>query len=105
LKAQRAGHEISGTDLSPETLNAISERMAAADPQANLELALACPACGEAWNSALEIVSFFWSEIHAWATLLLQEVHLLASAYGWREAEILSMNPARRQTYLDLIRA
>ena len=36
------------------------------------------------------------------ALRLLGHVHALARAYGWREADILAMSPARRQVYLDL---
>jgi hypothetical protein len=27
---------------------------------------------------------------------------MLASAYGWREPDILSLSPARRQTYVEM---
>jgi hypothetical protein len=33
------------------------------------------------------------------------DVHTLASAYGWSESEILSLNPARREFYLEMVRA
>jgi hypothetical protein len=33
----------------------------------------------------------------------VREVHLLASAYGWRESDILAMTPWRRQLYLELV--
>ena len=36
------------------------------------------------------------------ATRLLGEVHTLARAYHWREAEILAMSSRRRQAYLEL---
>ncbi|HEX2516118.1 MAG TPA: phage baseplate protein, partial [Chloroflexota bacterium] len=39
------------------------------------------------------------------ARRLLREVHTLARAYGWREAEILALPGRRRQTYLDLVGA
>jgi hypothetical protein len=48
-------------------------------------------------------VSFLWSEIHSWAQRLLRDVHAIAAAYGWREGDILAMNPLRRQAYLELI--
>jgi hypothetical protein len=35
----------------------------------------------------------------------LRDVHELASAYGWRESEILALSPQRRQAYLELVRA
>ena len=77
--------------------------MAQADPQADVQLALSCPACSHQWQSVFDIVSFFWSEMNAWAYRILREVHILASAYGWREADILAMSPYRRQLYLKMV--
>jgi hypothetical protein len=34
---------------------------------------------------------------------MVREVHRMASAYGWREADILAMSAFRRQRYLELI--
>jgi hypothetical protein len=101
--ARRASAEIPAEDLPPEVVAAVSERMAEADPQADVQLDLACPQCEHRWHSPFDIVSFFWSEIHALALRLLNDVHALASAYGWSEAAILALAPARRQAYLDLI--
>lgn len=93
-----------GPDLPPEVAQAIATRMAEADPQADVQLALVCPACERPWSAAFDIVSFFWSEINAWAIRTLRDVHALASAYGWREADILAMSPWRRQCYLEMVR-
>lgn len=89
--------------LSPAILDALARRIEAADPQAVVELALTCVECGHEWVSVFDIVTFLWDEIRGWAETTLREVHLLASAYGWSEGEILSMNPRRRQRYLELI--
>jgi hypothetical protein len=35
----------------------------------------------------------------------LREVHVLASANGWSEAEILALSPQRRQRYLEIVTA
>jgi hypothetical protein len=82
---------------------AVAERMAQADPQAEVQLALTCPACQHEWLATFDILSFFWIEINAWALRLLQEVHRLASAYGWRETDILGLSSWRRQFYLEMI--
>ena len=79
--------------------------MAEVDPQADVQMDLTCPACGHQWQALFDIESFFWREISAWANRILREVHALASAYGWRESDILSMSTWRRQTYLNLIGA
>ncbi len=102
LSARRAGATVAAKELPPEVADAIAERMAEADPQAEMQLALTCPDCAHKWDSPLDIVSFFWSEINAWAARILNDVYILASAFGWREADILAMSSARRTAYLEL---
>jgi hypothetical protein len=89
--------------LPTEVIDAVIERMAQADPQANLQLAVACPSCNHQWQVVFDIVSFFWSELNTWAQRTLREVHTLARAYGWPEADILAMSPWRRQCYLEMV--
>ena len=74
-----------------------------ADPQADTQLSLTCPTCARVWQQAFDIVSYLWAEIGDWARRTLQEVHALATAYGWREADILAMSAQRRQWYLEMI--
>jgi hypothetical protein len=88
--------------LPPQVRAAVVARMAAADPLADIRLDLHCPACDHAWQSPFDIVRFFWTEVHAWAVRLLRDVHALAGAYGWREADILAMTAWRRSIYLEL---
>lgn len=90
-------------DLPDEAVEAVAARMAEADPQADVRLSLSCPACGHAWLAVFDIVTFFWREIEAWALRTLREVHTLAAAYGWREAEVLALSPWRRQIYLQMV--
>lgn len=92
--------------LSEATQAAIAEAVDAAlevvDPQAEIELSLVCPACGQAWQALFDIEAFFWNELTTWAHHLLRQVHVLASAYGWREADILALPAWRRQYYLEM---
>jgi hypothetical protein len=103
LSARHSCAEVSAEDLPAEVVTAIADRMAEADPQADVQFALSCPECGHGWSAPLDIGSFVWSELNARAVRLLSDVHVLASAYGWSEADILSMSAARRQTYLELV--
>lgn len=82
---------------------AVAEQMAQVDPQADVRLALVCPACDHRWMAQFDILTFLWSELTDWVQRTLREVHLLASAYGWREADILAMSAWRRQWYLQQI--
>jgi len=103
LEARSDGQTISINEVPAAVTDAVAKRMAEADPQADLRLDLSCPACGHRWQALFDIDSFFWSEINAWAQRVLTEVHALASAYGWRERDILDLSPRRRQFYLGLV--
>jgi hypothetical protein len=102
LSASHAGETVKGSELPPHILEAVIGHMAQADPIANLTIVNTCPACGHRWEMLFDIGSYFWAEISAWAVRIMHEVHLLASAYGWREADILAMSARRRQGYLEL---
>jgi len=104
LGAQYKGRKRSVGRLPTKVLDAVIRRMADADPQANTHTALSCPACAHAWQAAFDIGSFFWTEIEGWAYRMLRDVHRLATAYGWREPDILALSPRRRQFYLERVR-
>jgi hypothetical protein len=103
LSARLLDEEIDASQLPAEIFETIASRMAEADPQADVQLNLSCLQCGHLWQEAFDIESFFWAELQVWAERLLREVHLLARAYGWREADILAMSPYRRQFYLGMV--
>src|SRR4051812_27885992 len=88
--------------LTDDDVAAIVSAMAEADPQADVQLDLSCPACQHQWFAVFDIASFLWTEVNAWAHRTLQDVHRLAVAYGWREPDILSLSPWRRQVYLEM---
>jgi hypothetical protein len=103
LSARRDDAEKTIDELPAEVIEALANEMGRSDPQADVQLALSCPQCRHEWKLAFDIASFFWNELNAWAQRVLREVHALASAYGWREEEILSMSAWRRQIYLGMI--
>lgn len=102
LQARKHGRKIASDGLSETLIEALTSRLAEADPLSEVTLDLQCAECGHAWPVTLDIVSFFWSEVSAQAQRLLQEVHTLARAYGWREADILAMSAQRRRSYLEM---
>lgn len=103
LAAEHDGRPTSASELPERVVTAIAESMERADPQADVQLALTCPACGHRWSAVFDVLSYFWSEIATWAERTLYEVHVLASAYGWREADVLALSPRRRQAYLRMV--
>lgn len=100
---RRNGEDIRADQLPPAVIEAVSERMADRDPQANVELAMVCPSCGSNWSAVFDIASFLWDELEDKAYRILGEVHMLAGCYGWSESEILTMSARRRQHYINMI--
>jgi len=102
LEAAHAGRSVALDALPAAVVDAVVGQIAETDPQADITLRLACSECGHGWDAAFDIASFLWAEIAARARQLVYEVHALARRYGWREADILAMSPARRQLYLEV---
>jgi hypothetical protein len=71
------------------------------DPGLDFALNLHCPQCEHDWTNSFDIASYLWEEIDARSRRLLDEVHVLARAYGWSEREILSLTDVRRAAYLE----
>lgn len=97
--------EIPLAMLPAALLVTLGEDMLNQDQQAEMRFAFVCPACSHQWSALFDIVSFLWAELAARAQRLLLEVHQLARAYGWPEADILSMSSQRRHAYLEMIHA
>lgn len=105
LESRREGEEISAGHLPENVVATLVERLSECDPQAELLIGLECPICRNSWQAIFDVAGFFWKELSAHVRRLLGEVHTIASAYGWREAEILAMSARRRHYYLELISA
>ena len=75
------GQTIAAADCPDSVVDALTSRMAQADPQADIQLGLTCPACLHEWLTQFDVLTFLWTELNAWGHRILYEVHLLASAY------------------------
>jgi hypothetical protein len=104
IRAGRDGAAIELAQLPARVVEAIVDRMGALDPQADVSIEVECPSCLHQWLEPFDIVSFLWAEVAERAGRLLDEVHLLASAYGWSERDILALAPARRGAYVEMVR-
>ena len=103
LRAEHRGEPCKVDDLPEEICAQIDSRMAEADPQGDVQVAIQCPGCEHRWSVLFDMLSFFWDEIQTSARRLLREVHVLASAYGWTESEILTLSVTRRRIYLEMV--
>jgi hypothetical protein len=103
LSVRQQADEIAVAGLPESVIANLAERLSEDDPDAEVLLDLQCPSCRHDWQLSFDIVGFFWTELSVLARRLLGEVHIIASAYGWTEAEILGLNARRRHYYLELI--
>jgi hypothetical protein len=69
-------------------------------PLVNVKMEFTCASCGHAFTSRFDAGAYLWTDIERRVEALLTDVHRLASAYGWRERDILEMSRARRAAYL-----
>jgi hypothetical protein len=81
---------------------AVEAELERRNPTGALELGLRCPDCEHDWTAPLDLPAYIWAEVDGWAQRTLIEVHALATAYGWREADILALSVPRRAVYLEL---
>jgi len=103
INATAGGEGIAPQALPESVIEQIDAKLAEAEEQADLTIELQCSACGHKWQVLLDVERFLWLKVSALARRLLGEVHVLASAYAWSESDILSLEPVRRQFYLDMV--
>ena len=100
------GGPVAAGDLTEADVAALAAALAEADPGAELLLDLRCPACGERLAGAPRrrrpSSGPRWRSRPAGCC---GEVHVLARAYGWREADVLALSPRRRRLYLEMVGA
>jgi hypothetical protein len=89
--------------LSDENVAALIDAMADADPVGTVTFELCCPDCSCLWTEPLDLVAFVARQVAEEARRMLAEVHVLASAYGWSEGEILALPTRRRGLYVELV--
>jgi hypothetical protein len=103
ITAKREHTEVPASEFPEAVTQRIVEVMEEYDPLAAVEIDMTCPDCKRRWNAPFDIGVFLWAEIQAWSKRLLLDVHTLAAAYGWHEADILNLSPSRRQHYLQRV--
>jgi hypothetical protein len=90
-------------DLPQMVISHLADAMGRLDPQAEVLLALRCPACGAETSALFDAGTYFMAELSGRGWTLDHEVHLIALHYHWSESDILRLTPRRRHTYLDLL--
>jgi hypothetical protein len=81
-------------------LGSILDRMA---PPLSGPIHGVCPECGESVPGWIDPGVFVLSELQGKASCLFEQIHLLASCYGWTEELILALPARRRAAYASRI--
>jgi hypothetical protein len=95
------GAAVDPMGLPDELLERIGDAIVAADPQAEVGVTMGCAGCGNEWTAILDIAQFFWRELSTTSVQLLDEVHQLATGYGWSEEQVLVLPSRRRREYVE----
>ena len=103
LEARCDGAAVTTAELPASVLTKLAGRMNDCDPHAETRVRLACPACEAEWRTMVDIAELLWTRVAQRARQTAQEVHVLAWAYGWHEADILAMSDTRRSLYLTMV--
>ncbi len=102
LQATRADQPVAINDLPESSVLALANAILDLDPPTEIQFELDCAECSHTWEALFDIAAFLWTEVETQVKRLLHEVHTLARAYGWSEADILSLSAMRRNFYLEL---
>jgi hypothetical protein len=87
-------------DWTSAGLDALAAALEAADPLAALTVPVTCPCCGTGLDVTLDLEPLLLGALREVARETLEDVHRLARAYHWTEAEIVAMPRERRRAYL-----
>jgi hypothetical protein len=91
-------------DLSANAVRAAERAMTVLAPILRTTVSGACPECGAVVDLDVDARGLCLAELGFLAGSVLDEVHLLASAYHWRERDILDLPSTRRTAYAERIR-
>lgn len=103
VEARHNEQHVAPQALPTHVLAQLQQTMVSCDPQSEVLIDLLCPECQTSWQAVFDIATYLWTEIEDKAHRLLEEVHVLARAYGWKEAEVLALSDRRRQWYLQAV--
>jgi len=101
---RRCTRGANGAPVREARLITVAERgMAMLAPTLRGEVDGSCPGCSATVLLEVDLRELCMNELRFLADGVYDEVHLLASNYGWSQSDILDMPSARRARYADLI--
>lgn len=87
--------------LPPDAWLAVESALEALCEPATIDVDATCPACATPFAPPVDIGAILWREIATYARRVFEEVHVLATRYGWTEADVLALSDARRRRYVE----
>lgn len=88
---------------TPDDEPVLREALSDLDPLVAFTVSCACPVCRTTNEVRVDLEDIVLARLRRKQRVLLQEIHRLASHYGWTEAEVLAIPPHRRAYYLAMI--
>jgi hypothetical protein len=93
--------QVSASDGA--AVDAIAQALAEHDPLVAFAVSYECPVCGANRDHAIDLERLALDRLTQIRRTLINDVHVLASTYGWTESEVLAVPPERRALYRALI--
>lgn len=90
--------------LLDDQIDAVASALAAIDPGSDFYVSLNCFECKANWDAPVDIARVLSTDIEAAADTLMDDIHDIALAYHWSEADILALPSTRRSAYLQRLR-
>ncbi|MBS1703829.1 MAG: hypothetical protein JST12_19345 [Armatimonadetes bacterium] len=105
LMAEYEGVPVELESIPTTVWAAVEDALDALDPLAAAGVNLQCPTCSTEWRAQFDVTAIVYRELSIHARGILGQVDALARAYGWTEDAVLALSPARRRSYLDMVKA
>jgi len=91
------------SELSEEAVVAVEESLDRHDRLGAFHVSLTCPYCDVLLPYELDLAALLIERFRHAQTRLVEQIHAIASGYGWTESEILTIPRERRARYLSLL--
>lgn len=88
-----------------QQMDSIQSTMESLSPLVDIELDARCPECGHEQVAHFDLQYYLLSSIRGERRRLMEEIHALASNYGWSLSEILSLPRSQRRMLAELVEA
>ncbi len=100
---ERCVQSDSKSDELSKYSDIVQNTMEALSPLVALELDAQCPECGHDQSVYFDLQHYLLTTIQAERKRLMQEIHALASNYGWSLSEILGLPRSQRKILAGLV--